>query len=157
MAAKLNKAFFLWATAFVAALLFLVFTIQTIRDAVRAGDWPVVEGQIVSSQYFVGCGNIRRNYFPDVNYEYIHDGKRYRGNQVVIDTDFCGGSFQASAIANSFKPGQRVAVRVDPAHPNRSVLQAGKPQLQSIVLLITALAGSLYLGYNVISKLFGSR
>ena len=43
MATKLKKGFFLWATALVVALLFLALSIQIIRDAIRAGDWPKVD------------------------------------------------------------------------------------------------------------------
>jgi hypothetical protein len=66
MTAKLKKGFFLWTTALVVAVLFLALSIQIIRDAVRAGDWPVVEGRIVSSEYVLGCGRSGRDPFPEV-------------------------------------------------------------------------------------------
>ena len=156
MAAKLKKGFYLWTTALVVAVLSLALSVQIIRDAVRAGDWPVVEGRIVSSKYVLGCGRSGRDPFPEVRYDYVYEGKRYTGSRIAIDTDFCGWAVPARAIADSYKPGQTVAVRIDPVHPQHSVLQAGVPQSQSVWLLISSFSGLLLAGYKVLSKVRGA-
>jgi hypothetical protein len=156
MAAKLKKRFFLWASALVMAVLFLGFSVQLIRDAVRAGSWPVVTGRVASSKYALGCGRSGRDPFPDVRYDYTHQGKRYSGNRIAMDTDFCGWASPANTIANAYKPGEAVAVYVDPVHPHRSVLQAGKPQVQTIWLLLASFAGLLLAGYKAVSKVRGA-
>jgi hypothetical protein len=156
MAAELKKGFFLWTTALVVAVLFLALSIQIIRDAVRTGDWPIVEGRIISSKYVLGCGRSGRDPFPEVRYDYVHEGKRYTGNRIAMDTDFCGWASPARAIADSYKPGQVVAVWVDPANPRQAVLQAGTPQNQSTWLLIAAFFGSLLASYKVFTKVRGA-
>lgn len=156
MAARLKNGFFLWTTALVVAVLFLALSVQIIQDAVRAGDWPVVEGRIVSSKYVLGCGRSGRDPFPEVRYSYVHEGKRYTGNRIAIDTDFCGWASPAQAIADAYKPGQTVAVRVNPTNPHQSVLQAGKPQTQSTWLLVASFFGLLLAGYKVLSKVRGA-
>jgi Protein of unknown function (DUF3592) len=156
MAAKLKKGFYLWATALAGALLSLAFSIHTLRDTARAGKWPVVEGRILSSQYVLGCGRSGRDPFPEVQYEYFYAGQRIKGNRVAIDSDFCGWASQARSIVDSYKPGQKVPVHINPAQPHHSALLAGEPQTESVWLLVASFAGLLLAGYKTFSKVRGA-
>jgi Protein of unknown function (DUF3592) len=156
MAAKLKNGFYLWAVALVVSVLFLGLSIQIIRDAARAGEWPVVEGRIISSKYVLGCGRSGRDPFPEVRYDYFHQGKRYTGSRIALDTDFCGWASPARAIAESYQAGQKIPVRVDPTDPQKSVLRAGDPQPQSIGLLIASFAGLVLASYKVFHRVRGA-
>ena len=156
MASKLKKGFFVWFTALVVAVLCLTLSVKIMQDAVDTGTWPVVEGRIVSSKYVLGCGRSGRDPFPEVRYDYVHEGKLYTGTRIAIDTDFCGWASSAREVADSYRPGQTVTVRVHPSNPNHSVLQAGKPQTQSTWLLIASFLGMLLASYKVLSKVRGA-
>jgi Protein of unknown function (DUF3592) len=129
----------LWIFFAILALSYLSIATFTVVLALRAADWPKVDGRILSSAVGVGCGR-GTGPRPDVRYEYQFGSRLYKNSRIAFDTDFCGIFGTETEVANHYSQGQLVSVYVNPERPNQSALLAGTIQSATIInVLVSAL------------------
>lgn len=102
----------------------LAYNVHEIRQAVRAADWPVAQGQILASQVAKGC-TYRSPHRPSVVYQYAHNGVSYTGTRIAFGHTGCGTEASAAEVVSRFAEGQSVRVWLDPSAPATSALQVG--------------------------------
>jgi len=139
-----------WSIVAVVALLCLVLAISSAVQAVRAGNWHTVDGEILQSEYALGCGRGGNQPFPDVRYSYRFDGKSYTGSRIALDTEHCGWASTAKAVAHKYKPGQSVRVYVHPDKPFMSALMAGDAQPETMTILAASIAALMLASYKLV-------
>jgi len=91
----------------------------------RASDWPTVPGEITSSRIAYRFGRGGPHYTPTVTYTYSVAGIPYQAERLQFgDPDY---SFQSRATRRlqPYPVGSHIAVRYDPDHPHRAVLEPG--------------------------------
>ena len=96
--------------------------------------WPQVTGRIMCSRIQVG-----QSFFPDIEYAFVFQGTAFRCSKVRSFLVGYGWPGTARRIANKYPVGSSVAVYVDVADPNNSVLEpGGDPAFLPIVLTVAA-------------------
>lgn len=96
--------------------------------------WPQVTGRITRSHIHVG-----RSFFPDIEYAFVFQGTAFQCSKVRSFLLGYGWPGAARRIANRYPVGSSVAVYVDVADPNNSVLEpGGDPAFLPIVLTVAA-------------------
>ena len=124
----------------VAALWLFLVAVSTV-EAVKAGNWPTVNGTVVQSKYALGCGRGGNQPFPDVRYTYEFQGTVYTGRRIALDTDYCGWASTAKRIAGAYTPGASVKVFINPLEPHESALVAGDAQPETMAILTASVVG----------------
>ncbi|MGF1507137.1 MAG: DUF3592 domain-containing protein [Anaerolineae bacterium] len=115
-----------------------------LRAARESEAWPQVFGKIRTVRMVYR--QLGRNVRPvaAVTYEYTVSGETYAGNRV--NTGGSATGVQASRVARTYVPRQRVRIAYDPDDPARSVLEPGLyPDITRQLLLgpVVVLAGVL--------------
>jgi hypothetical protein len=121
-----------WIFLMILTLVSLSFSSIIMARALNAKDWPVVQGQILSSSVVQGCGRFHNGPRPSVEYEYQFQGKLYQSGRIALDTDFCSLVGLHSDIASHYSEGQTVRVYVNPERPYEAALLAGTIQATTV-------------------------
>lgn len=114
----------LYLVPLVGALLFGLVATPLARaawNALGSRSWPTVPATVQASQWrqFTGKGC---RYTLDLRYAYVVDGVSFVGDRYRFGGE-CGA--EVVSIAQAHPVGSRVPVHYDPAHPARSVVEAG--------------------------------
>ena len=103
--------------------------VQTSRKKAAARDWPKINGVVVRSDVRqlrdTSIPNTR-NWVPDLSYSYEVDGQQYMGENYSFMSWSRQGASKVAAqkLADKYKEGGNIVVRVDPADPTNSVIRA---------------------------------
>lgn len=91
-------------------------------ESLQAQFWEEKPAKIIWREFRVdGQGKKRRNIL-DICYEYQADGKTWRNNR-IYPGKFSAGNFQGTdKLLSTYQPRANVICRVNPKHPERSVL-----------------------------------
>jgi hypothetical protein len=90
------------------------------RRAKAQFSWTRVSATVVSSSLGIGGG-----FFPDIHYEYVHEGRRIRGLQFQTSPVAFATSRGARTIIAKYPVGTALQVFVDPSDPDNAVIEAG--------------------------------
>ena len=139
------------------------FGIVFIGEANESRDWPVAEGKVQSVRVTWDTSssddgaNPDREYFYEINYEYVVDDQVYSGDRYSLGdgSNAAGRRYNTEEEAREaayavYSPAQAVAVHYDPADPGSAVLAPGAnggtyvPLIFGVVLLLSG-AGLLWL------------
>src|SRR4051812_45410500 len=128
----------------IGALLTIAFG-RAFQRSLATRDWPHVRGVIRESEMstFGSPGEV--HYQPIVLYSYEYCGERYEGRAISVIERSSQYPSEAREMQKQYQVGQEVDVYVDPASPNKAVLQAGP----SIGSLVASLLGVVFMGAAV--------
>lgn len=125
-------------------------------QAYKASSWPVVEGKVVQSRHLAPADGPQTFWGAwlhrtRVEYVYLFDKRLWRSGRVefgVGDQMFVAGDF-ADRIVRRYPVDKPLRVRVDPAHPQESVLETTPSAGGSLIFLmvgVICLAVRYFLG-----------
>lgn len=80
-------------------------------------------GRVLSSEVRSHFVKARRNYWPDVHYEYEVEGTRYSNDTIAFGQNGDGTLKKATALVAQYATGQEIKVFYDPNSPKTSCLQ----------------------------------
>jgi hypothetical protein len=86
--------------------------------------WPQSQGKITTSEMklqYVGKGT--NELLPVIWYKFTHEGKEYVTDHLRIGNFSIGSREDSEAITKKFQLGRNVTVFVNPANPEKSVLE----------------------------------
>jgi hypothetical protein len=141
-------------------LAILALTISSLREAAAMKRWPVAVGRVLSSvvqeyKADAGTGNFGASrgrmvlYRPVVAYEYVVNGRHYKGDRIAQSPGLNRGVPDfAQKVVDLYATGRQVEVRYNPAEPSESVLEARVPKAWIVAFVIAlgllGLAGYTY-------------
>ncbi|MCA9135552.1 MAG: DUF3592 domain-containing protein [Planctomycetales bacterium] len=108
-------------------------SLQTWRRAGSSQNWPVAQGQVLSSEVVQEEGYLQSDrassrgepttfYSPHVQYEYVVDGKTYRGERITMMDGSSTDQHRSELIVQEYRPGP-VLVHYDPQAPQNALLK----------------------------------
>jgi hypothetical protein len=94
----------------------------------KSQEWPSIQGKVTSSK--VRSDNnrrsSRRNYYPEIRYEYTIEDKVYRGKRYQFGISlYYYGQDLTQAILHEYNVGKKVKVYYNPDNPKLATLQTG--------------------------------
>jgi len=112
----------------------LGFALRSLHMSKQAEHWPTVSGQIISSDFEIDTGDDSTTYRTKLAYTYNVLGRELTGKKIAFG--YAGSSSENfhRDIYSALPVNAQVAVRYDPANPERAVLSFGLNQ--SIIFLI---------------------
>ena len=115
----------------------------------QSSRWPRLPVRIVSSGVDTGISNAGRWWTPNVEFEYLVNGKIYRSTSVRYFMPPFYQQGEARAVQAEYPQGSEAKAAYDPANPDRGVLEPGVPAglwARAIipVFLLSLCAGILY-------------
>jgi Protein of unknown function (DUF3592) len=122
-----------------------------------AANWEVVKGQVVSTDVEVvssssGTGSKREesvSYDANVRYTYTFNGRKWEGEQTVLNNEVLYSSDEeAMEFLSDYPVRQPVDVHVNPADPQQAVLIVNPPDL--IAYLLVAFFGLMFAGAGLL-------
>jgi preprotein translocase subunit SecY len=93
----------------------------TWSSAQKQKSWLQITGRVTSSEVRMSGGS----FYPDVRYEYEHQGKRYHGDRVVSCQITYNWRHRSKRAVARYPANATVAVYIDPKYPISSVLEPG--------------------------------
>jgi hypothetical protein len=96
--------------------------VSNLYVATASAQWPNVSATIVSSRVVEYRGR-GVGYGPEIEYQYIVDGRRYTGHNIWL-MDSALGKVESEAVVAQFPAGAVVQARYDETDPGRAVLRA---------------------------------
>ncbi|HRX38868.1 MAG: DUF3592 domain-containing protein [Parvularculaceae bacterium] len=112
----------------------LGFGANALYQSRLAQSWPTASGKIVSSDFQVNSDSDSDTYAAKVRYSYEVMGRVLTGERIAFGYTASSGESFHRDIYNALPVNTQVAVRYDPANPERAVLAYGMNQ--SIVFLL---------------------
>ncbi|MBN1854603.1 MAG: DUF3592 domain-containing protein [Pirellulales bacterium] len=111
-----------------------------LNQALASRDWPQVPGRILVSKVESSEDSEGgKSYSAAISYGYAVDRYRYTGNRISF-SDFASSSYRSAFnIVNRYQKGKEVPVFYNPNHPQRSVLEPGRPQGPLLLLGFSSL------------------
>lgn len=94
---------------------FLYFTLGIWRENKRVSSWPETPGTIIKKNISRGSGR-GEQFYPDVEYEFVVDGKKYQSNKVF--RTFRENFTYKDAQSKLDKISNKTMVRYNPEKPN---------------------------------------
>jgi hypothetical protein len=104
---------------------FIPLGYQELKNAQESPKWSTTDGIIISSGIKESKDEDSTTYEANVRYEYTIGEKRYSSNQVSFGQYGSSDPEHTQSIVRRYKKGQKVNVYVNPAHPDKSVLEPG--------------------------------
>lgn len=100
-------------------------------------------------------------YSPDVQYNYVIDGRSYKGSNVAFGSGGVSSSNSSSAygVVNKYNKGHKVNVYYNPNEPHNSVLEPGANWASYAVFavgLLFLVIGILIIGSSILKIIFGT-
>ncbi len=116
----------------------LGFGVHSMHMAKKAEHWPTVPGQITSSDFVVSSDDDGTSYRTKLSYTYNANGRDYTNKKIAFG--YAGSSSQKfhRDIYDALPVNSQVAVRYDPANPERAVLSFGIHQSIMFLMLFGA-------------------
>lgn len=111
-----------------------VFGIYFIGLGYAARDWPMVEGQVISTSVRVDTSmsdegdrsqrEAARRYYPEISYRWTLGGQSYTGSRYRLGTTYAKfkTKTEAQSAAAAYPPDSAITVHYDPEHPDQAVL-----------------------------------
>ena len=99
-----------------------------------AGSWPTASGKIISSDFHTNYDSDGDTYAAKVRYTYEVMGRELTGDKIAFGYMASSGESLHRAIYQALPVNTQIAVRYDPANPERAVLAYGSNS--SIVFLL---------------------
>jgi Protein of unknown function (DUF3592) len=109
----------------IAAVVFILFGLYTMRETSRARGWAAVDGHVVSSTVNAFTGRTGTTWRPLVVYSYSVGGVRFMSTRIAFHSLARGTRDEAGTIAARYPPGRGLRVLYDPQDPEQSVLEPG--------------------------------
>ena len=100
--------------------------------------WPVVSGQMISSEVTSQRTGMTQSHRGGVEYQYVVDGVTYTGDRIAFGTRWSLRKSSSEALISRYPVGATVSVSHHPTEPSFSVLEPG---VQSAVVGGQALFG----------------
>lgn len=142
----MTKTLVMWAFCGAFILFGVIAAVDSVRDArkgIRSEIWPIAEGEILRAQKRRGSKNLKR-----FEYRYVVSGQEYLGTRAAfIRVPY------SRPLYRTYRSGQAVDVRYNPADPAEAVLEPGAPFLG---LLAEALVPLLLIGFGVAGLYYGA-
>lgn len=104
---------------FVGVAIFVLGVLMQLQSRLQFG-WLPVAGTIVES-----TTGFSSSYHPQIQYEYVHDGRRLRGLEVRTHKFMGTWPGAANKVLARYPVGASVTVYVDPEDPEDAVLEPG--------------------------------
>lgn len=111
--------------------------------------WPVVSGNIISSEVRSERAGRSLTYRPVVRYRFRVDGREYSNTRVFFGNNASAREAEAQERAARYPAGRVVEVRYQPGRPEESVLEPGPAPDGWFVLAIGGAALALGLGFGI--------
>lgn len=117
-----------------------------VRNHLRAAEaraWPSAQGRIVESRvrtlHAQEVGNTG-DFLPDVRYDFVVQGRSYRGDTIWLDERRSFGSANVAARELAFlEAGTAIEVKYNPANPREAVLNIEENAWPKIFVLLAGL------------------
>ncbi len=90
----------------------------------RANQWPVTDGVILTAEMKAHSGENGDTYSPEVTYRYQVNGSSYTGEKIAIG-QMSSSTGYAQGVLNRYPVGQKVSVHYSPGDPSAAVLETG--------------------------------
>jgi hypothetical protein len=118
----------------------------------RAAGWPQAAGRVtssrVASRHERPFGKAMRVInFPDIEYEFSADGRKFTGQRIAIGEDTGGANIKATLTR--YPVGAAVTVYYDPADPENCVLERKGPSLMPLQGCGTTLVSLAAIGFLI--------
>lgn len=97
--------------------------VRGLDRALRSRGWRAVMGRVIDTATMRVRSPVAVFSSPAVLYEYTVDGETYQGQTINYVGSVTLGA--AVRLVRRYRPGQRVTVHYDPAHPHLAVLEPG--------------------------------
>ena len=140
---------FIWGVSATIGLLFILHGQHQLGRARASAAWPVVNGQIVTSEVTTHTDREGTTYSDRIKYVYTVDGVEYQSSVVVIG----GHEYSAHNVVARYPLNAKVSVAYDPSKPSRAVLEPGVESYWYQKLGFSMIIGALFMG-SLINFLF---
>ena len=140
----MNTVSLVWYYALAISAFGALQAVRNIANGRRSVGWPEVPGEVLKAT----ARNVGRQYVPVVRYRYRFGEATYGGSRITYSPIVVLSKSAVKAFLRPFQSGLQVAVRVDPQHPQRSVLRPGD-RFQNWVELLAALSFGAYVGVQL--------
>lgn len=141
-----------WMFLFIAAgIAVVIYGGWQLSRGISSYTWPSCEGKIITSKVTMSSSHRLRDnkgisYYPDVDYEYVVDGKKYIGEKIFYGQYGSGMRDKIQKIADKYPAGKMVTVYYNPKNPGEAVLERGIRWSIFLALIL----GLIFVGVGII-------